>query len=237
MNKEKLKNFIDLVTFDQQFLDLYAKIHTLQLERQITEKQIDQLEQSLHDVKNKRHEVVKLSHEQELKLKDLDNEENRLSEFCKNIRNVKEYDAAQKELDRTKLMRNQQEQKIIQLSNKVESVNKELETFEEKYKIEKDFLFEKLNEQKNMIVQTESALSDLQKDREIKAAPVPVEWLQMYETMRGRVKNPVVPLEQDSCSACSFFMSSRDLHQLRQLGLLQCKDCYRFLYIKDDISE
>ena len=66
---------------------------------------------------------------------------------------------------------------------------------------------------------------------------LPDEWLGKYEHMRGRVADPVVPVQQDSCSACFYSISSRDLQTLKQGDLLQCKDCYRFLYYKSDEAQ
>ena len=70
--------------------------------------------------------------------------------------------------------------------------------------------------------------------RDAKIALLPEEWATMYENMRGRVLNPVVPVSQDSCSACFYLISSRDLQALRHNGILSCKDCYRFLYFDHD---
>ncbi len=237
MNKEKLKNFIELITFDQQSFDLERKIQSLQADSLKIQKQIDHHEIALHQARNKRHDVIKLLHEQELQLKQSEVEEDRLNESSKNVRNVKEFDAAQKELDMVKQARFGQEQKIVQLTNKVELATKELEAFEIKYQLEHQALLQKLQEQKDLIQEFEKALSNLQSEREKKFENIPADWLQTYENMRGRVQNPVVSLNHESCSACFSFISSRDLQLLRQFGLLQCKECYRFLYIDDSSAE
>ena len=59
----------------------------------------------------------------------------------------------------------------------------------------------------------------------------------MYERMKGRVYDPVVPMSQDSCSVCFYGLTPRDLQMLKQNGLLQCKDCFRLLYLEDAVQQ
>src|SRR5260221_635295 len=73
-------------------------------------------------------------------------------------------------------------------------------------------------------------LNALQQDRPAKEQLVPQEWLDKYASMRSKVENPVVPVAGDSCSACYYMISAPDLQALRRQKLVQCKDCYRFLY-------
>ncbi len=60
---------------------------------------------------------------------------------------------------------------------------------------------------------------------------VPAEWLEKYASMRSRVPDPVVPVINGHCSACVYKVSDQDMLMLSRNKLLQCKDCYRFLYL------
>jgi uncharacterized protein len=57
------------------------------------------------------------------------------------------------------------------------------------------------------------------------------ELLQEYRTMRLSVDNPVVPVENNHCSACYYHIAQQDLARLRHHILVPCKECYRKLYL------
>lgn len=61
---------------------------------------------------------------------------------------------------------------------------------------------------------------------------VPEEWLERYAMMRSRVSDPVVPVKDGLCSACFHQILAQDMILLRRNKLLQCKECYRFLYLE-----
>lgn len=230
MNEQKLKNLIELVTFDQNFTDLAQKVEASQVINTKLQDQMQQLEKELAQHALKQHDAQKQLHDQEAKLQDLQAQETHLMALSQSVATAQEYEAANKEIDRIKFSRNQQEQKMMQLSNKTEAVQKEHQLFLEHYQIEKNKILELIAHENKVVQEMEEQLIVLQKARQEKTVGIPVEWLNTYETMRGRVSNPVVPINQDSCSACFYFMSSRDVQLLRDQGLLQCKDCFRFLY-------
>lgn len=68
--------------------------------------------------------------------------------------------------------------------------------------------------------------------RDDKEKCVPDEWLEKYSMMRMRVADPVVPVLNTSCSACFYTVTEQGMQQLSRNQLLQCKECYRFLYLE-----
>jgi predicted nucleic acid-binding Zn-ribbon protein len=70
-----------------------------------------------------------------------------------------------------------------------------------------------------------------EKDRKRIESIVPQGWLEKYAIMRTKVTDPVVPVINNSCSACFYDVIGQDLQELRKKKLLQCKECYRFLYL------
>ena len=230
MNEQKLKNFIALVTFDQNLTDIAQKVQTSNRMTQQLQTQLQQLEKDLEIRANKKHEIEKQLHEQELKVKELQDQENHLIASSQSVATAQEYNAANKEIDTVKFNRDQQEQKMMQMTNKVAAAQKEYQTFHEAYQTDKEKLLALIDQEKNTVQNLTEQMQQFNKDRQDKLADIPQEWLNTYETMRGRVSNPVVPVNQDSCSACFYFMAARDIQLLKNQGLLQCKDCYRFLY-------
>lgn len=234
MNEQNLKNFIALVAFDQNFLQAQETIIQKQTERSSILSELELLNQKLAIVMEKKHNVIKMQHEQELKLTELHDQESHLSANAQAVSNTREYDAAVKELEAVRLLCNQQEQKMMQYSNKVATVTKEVETYEKEFQEQQKNLQEQVAAQDIAIAQAQEELQVLESQRLEKKVNIPQDWLDIYKTMQGKIKDPVVPVNQESCSACFYFMSSRDLQLLKTLGLMQCKDCYRFLYLKSE---
>ena len=54
--------------------------------------------------------------------------------------------------------------------------------------------------------------------------------------MQSRVTDPVVPVQQGSCSACFYDITEQRLVALRRHALLQCEGCYRFLYMPETLG-
>ncbi len=230
MNEQKLKNFIALVTFDQNLTNVTKKIQISNQKIEQLETQLQQLENNLEICLSKKHEIENQLHEQELKVKELQDLEASLIASSQSVGTAQEYDAANKEIDRVKFSRDQQEQKMMQMNNKVAAAQKEYQIFHETAQVDKSNLVALIDQEKSIITNLTEQMQSFHKDRQDKLTDIPQEWLNIYETMRDRVSNPVVPVNQDSCSACFYFMAARDVQLLKNQGLLQCKDCYRFLY-------
>lgn len=230
MNDQKFQHFIDLVTFDQIINDLEKKIEISELAYKKMRGQVLALDKQMEQYGSKRDEIKKQLDVQELRVKDLQEQESRQSAVTQLVSTVKECDAANKELEVLKLERHMHEQKMLQLINKLDAAQKEYQALSEKDEKEKADLHKLMLEQQEISNATDSELQSLSNDRMLKVEGVPGEWLELYENMRGRVKNPVVNIAADSCSACFYLISSRDLQKIRNNEMCQCKDCYRFLY-------
>lgn len=230
MNAQNLKNFIELVTFDQNFFDLEQRKKSAQSVIANIESKIQDLKQKLDQQLLKKRDIQKQLHEQELKVQELQEQEAARLKIVQEVTSPKEQEAANKELEYIKLSRNEQEQRMIYMMNKVALSEKESESFLQNFAQEEEALQSLIVQEKTILKDVENNISRLQQERQNRMTNIPQDWISNYEMMRGRVPNPVVPVLQDSCTACFYFMSARDKQLLRQNSLLQCKDCYRFLY-------
>lgn len=86
-------------------------------------------------------------------------------------------------------------------------------------------------EKQNAIAIEKKTLVDQKEQRKSYEHGVPEEWLLKYAAMQSRVVDPIVPVQQDSCSSCFYSLTDPELMRLKRKALLQCKGCYRFLYI------
>jgi predicted nucleic acid-binding Zn-ribbon protein len=88
-----------------------------------------------------------------------------------------------------------------------------------------------LKQTKQRILELEKEYINLSLERDQLAPTVEKELYQRYETMKQKVPNPVVRVSKDSCSACFNHLTAQELNLLFGPELIQCKDCYRLLYM------
>lgn len=233
MNNQKFQSFIDLVTFDQNFNDLEKKINAIETTIQSLNNQLVTFQKQLEQNSLKKRDVKKQLDGQALLVKELQDKEQHQQEVVEGVSSTKELEAASKELQYLKLERNAQEQKMVQHITKLEIAEKEYNALQLAFEADVAKVNEQITVEKAALCELRQQIETLQKNRSKLLDTVPAEWMDVYENMRGRVKDPVVQVLQDSCSACFSLISSRDLQALRQHDLLQCKDCYRFLYYEE----
>lgn len=102
----------------------------------------------------------------------------------------------------------------------------------------------KLVEQKELQQSKQNRIEDLKKrlieftrQRVEKEQGVPADWMERYAMMRSRVADPVVPVLHNGCGACFWPIAHQDMLELKRGALLQCKGCYRFLYVPKESVE
>jgi predicted nucleic acid-binding Zn-ribbon protein len=230
MSHQSLKKFIDLITFDQQLISLQKKSQDIQKSILQHQAQIQQEEDKKLKSELKEQELQKQLGQQEAFLQELQDKEQHLLKNIEKVSGSREYDAGIKELEHLRVLQSSEEQKLLQMHNKVNNLKKEVastleQSKEQILKLEHAIELDKQNLQ---LLHTE--LSSIDALRSEKVQGISSDWLEMYEMMRGRVSDPVVPLQQDSCSSCFHGLTPRDLQILRNKGVIQCKGCYRILY-------
>lgn len=230
MSHQTLKSFIDLVTFDQRLIELQKKISTIQSDLDKNKQQQLTEQQRLEQGAMKKNELQKFIHAQELSLAELQEQEQRLAKNLEALSSPKEYDAALKEMDNLRFSRTAQEQKLTQQMNKMQTVEKEYTATVAHVQEMISHLHTAFELGQQQIQSLEQELKTIDEQRSEKTVGLPADWMDTYELMRGRVTDPVVPLLQDSCSICFYAVTPRDLQLIRKSAIIQCKDCYRFLY-------
>lgn len=237
MNDQLLRNFIALVSFD-------SAVQGLEREAKNTESKVKSLlEQKQTLIKNLDDEkslVLKLRKEVdalEFQMKEFDEQEAEAKKKLENISNPKQYSALKSELDH---VHGEQRALEIQIINAWDL----LDTAQKKFNVNQDLNNAKILEIDESVKLLEQQLVALTRDiaekreaRKDLEVQVPEDLMRNYQQMRGRVSNPVVPVQFDSCSACFYSIPVQDLALLRQGLLLPCKSCYRILYSPEPETE
>jgi len=232
MIESPFQNFIDLIKFDQESHQLLNKKNALNSEIVELNNKKEQLDNALDDTKKMVHSLKKEVDSNELLIQELDQEESKEKKRLDSVSNQREYKSVQAELASINRKQQEVEIQLIELWNKYEALKKQ-------YKAQQDQHEERTNEIENIIPEKNRAISavgDSIKSREKQRieieSRVPKEWLEKYSSMRAQVKNPVVAVESGSCSACFYPVSRQDLMLLKSHQLVQCRSCYRLLYLK-----
>lgn len=232
MRSIEFQAFIDLVTFDQSLVKIERDIKKSQEIQQSLLSDIERLQDDFLDIKTAKLQARKAVDDKELYMKILDGKESDLKNKLASVSNQKEYKSLEKETLVVNSERVRHEQELLVLWNKLEGLEKTYEFKQKLHEEEAAKFHAEVEKIKNEIVDFQNQLEVLTAERIEKMKNVPQEWLDMYVNMKGRVANPVVPVVNDSCDACFYSVTARDLQLLRNNKLLQCRDCYRVLYVE-----
>lgn len=234
MRSIEFQKFIDLVTFDQNLVKIERDIKKSQEIQDSLLTDIERLEEDFLDLKSAQLQARKAVDEKELYMKVLDDKENNLKHKLQSVSNQKEYKSLEKESSAINVERINHEQDLVLLWTRLDNFEK---NFEFKHKLYNEQVLKFRGEVEKIQNEISSLQEQLQKltiERIEKEQLVPQEWLNMYVNMKGRVTNPVVQVVNDSCDACFYSVTPRDMQMLRKNKLLQCRDCYRLLYVQED---
>lgn len=225
------QKFIDLVNFDQSLVTIERDIKKSQTIQESLVAQIERLEADFADIKTAKLQARKAVDEKELFMKVLDTKESELKRKLATVSNQKEYKSLEKETALVNAQRMEHEQELLALWNKLDGLEKMYEQKNGLHDEQVAKLYAEIETIKHEVTGFRAQLADLTTQRVEKQKDVPQEWLDMYVTMQGSVSNPVVPVVNDSCDACFYSITPRDLQLLKNNKLLQCRDCYRVLYV------
>lgn len=237
MKKHPFQRFVDLIEFDQG-------INKISREKEVVQQEIIQLHEAIKHVEDgvlsAQHRIKsfqKTVHEQEAEIKELEAAETDKKTRLEEISNYKEYQSLKLELDQVQSYQVAAEKELMTAWKNLEAAQKDLETIHQSNK-------NKLKELQVNCAQKERTAELLQKDfdehmvkRPAMEKNVPEEWLDKYAIMRTRVSNPVVPVVRDSCSACYHSLTNQEFVSLRARALIQCKGCFRLLYLATAMEE
>ena len=237
MEQFPFQKFIDLVTLDQQAHQQLREIQTSEQEVQQLQQARQTLTQQLQMIKNQRTAARKEVDAKEFEIKSLDEAEKTTQHKIDTLQNPKEYWALKKEIEHLKTKQHNFEQDLLAAWHAAEIAERELKTKQAIYDTKVQELQLSMDTKRKTIEERKTTIKTLTEQRQEKMQGIPEEWLEKYARMQTRIANPVVPVINDSCSACFYKVSAQDLISLRRRALLQCKQCYRFLYLESAMRE
>lgn len=231
MDELPFKKFIDLVTFDQQIFAFQREIKQLEQELDEVKQQLELLDDEIqisktHFLATKREVDAK-----ELEMETFSSAEKEIRKKIDALQNPKEYSPLKKELEHIREKQHQFETVLVQAWQAMEVAERDYKARQAIYEEKAHNTQAAIDEKSKKIIEIQRRIDALAEERKTKMEGVPQEWLEKYRMMQSRISNPIVPVINDSCGACFYKILSNDLMLLRKRALVQCKDCYRFLYM------
>lgn len=236
MNRDPFQSFIDLIQFDQ---DIYTLKQQIEQGKDTLDK-IDQEEQQLvnqiAEAKQHWHHMKKVVDERELEMKLLEEQERLKKHQLDTLKNPKDYFALNADLEHIKKKQHNLEDEVIQAWQHLEQAKRMNDQSNKEVEDKRQRLVFLKSQQRELIEQNEGQLKRIEDSRPEKLIGIPDEWLEKYSILRERIPDPAVPVKFDSCSACFHSLIARDMQLLNKRALLQCKGCFRFLYLPGSIE-
>lgn len=232
MSEFPFQKFIDLVAFDQTTNKLEKELSQLGQTAQKVQEEINQFTHELDSVKQRAIMSKKEVDAKELEMKILDAKQKEKERLLDRTTNQREVQSVYNEIENLKKAQHDLEEGLLAAWHALEVTTRDYE--QKKQQI--TAIIQDLEHQTKTIYNQQEgikiALKEQEQNRAAKEIGIPEEWLIKYAVMRRTVTNPVVPMLNGACSACFYSIPQQDQVRLRKHAMLQCKDCYRFLYME-----
>lgn len=167
----------------------------------------------------------------ELDTKIIKDRQKALKVRLENAANPKEYFAVEQEIKKLEQELDRQEELLYALWEAAEQYEKKYYDVQEVATGHLAEFAKSRAEKQELLKAVIAHVEEKVHDRDVLQKLIPLEWQEKYASMREHVDNPMVPVAPgDVCSGCYYTISVPDMLALRRNKLLQCKNCFRFLY-------
>lgn len=224
--------FVNLVELDQSIDQRIIKREKLQIVIDQVKQRSRTQQETVAAAGQKLHDLRKQFHQTELEHTALQQQEKNKRTKLDAVNTAKEYAALEHELQLVLQQEQTKEEEVFALWARIEQ--QEAQVKKDEHELAQ--LQKKDQEEMNNIEHERSKLAqeidELKTRRPSHEQAAPEEFVAKYATMRSSLKNPVVAVHENNCSACGTQVRQADLLQLRRHVIVPCTTCYRLLYMK-----
>ncbi len=231
MNKAQYDLFLKLVHLDDERRDALKKIELYRQDILSTEKKEESLLVFFKVAKTTLLELQKNVHDTELHAQKIDTERIKKQKLLTNAATPKDFFALTSETNALEKESLKVDELLLLLWPQRDRAQAEHALLEKTTHRELDDCAETIKQRKQRILELESEYIRLSQERDLLAPSTEKELYGRYETMKQKVSNPVVRVSKESCSACFNHLTAQELNQVCCPAFIQCKDCYRLLYM------
>jgi len=231
-----LESLIDLITFDQKIYETDLAIASEHKAITDIQEKVSALQSKLITDKDKLGKVKQEVKKHELEMKGFDEKEKAKTKQLETVQSDVEYKSIKKEIDFLKQQQHDGEGQLVEIWNRAEQAQKVFDAFETETNKNATELEAGLTTHEEALKMLEQQNKELSTQRRPQEQGIPEDWLEKYNMMRSQNSNPLADVVQDTCSSCFYPLTAQDLLTLKQKKLIQCRECYRFLYRKEETA-
>ncbi len=231
MTENPFEAFVALAQSDAAIIKHKKQQLAIDQEIQNLVKQKESLIKQREDAKNALHTLRKEVDKQERALKETDQTIAQKNRRLQEVNSPKEYASVQQELEKLHQQKNEGDEALLALWQNYEELQKKGVDQEKNTGQQLQQQIEHVAAREQQLISIKHDIENIQAQRASREQTVPAEWLEKYRRMQQRIENPVVPVTNGNCSACFYQVSQQDLMSLSRHKILECKNCFRLLYI------
>ena len=236
---EKLEGLFELQNVDSGIDKLQILRGELPLEVSDLEDQIDKLNNHLSDESDNEEKIKNLIVEQNQKIKDSETLIEKYNKQQMKVRNNREFDAINKELEFQALEIQLANKKIKSFESDLDENGDKIKLVKAKIRERKKFLKNKKDELDVIIKSTEKDEAKFNSQKKKISKGIEDRLLNIYNNLRTTSKNglAVVKVDRGACGGCfSSITAQHNLNIKLRKDILFCENCGRIL-VPDDIAE
>ena len=236
---EKLEGLFELQNVDSGIDKLQILRGELPLEVSDLEDQIDKLNNHLSDESDNEEKIKNLIIEQNQKIKDSETLIEKYNKQQMKVRNNREFDAINKELEFQALEIQLANKKIKSFESDLDENGDKIKLVKAKIRERKKFLKNKKDELDVIIKSTEKDEAKFNSQKKKISKGIEDRLLNIYNNLRTTSKNglAVVKVDRGACGGCfSSITAQHNLNIKLRKDILFCENCGRIL-VPDDIAE
>ncbi|MFQ3611424.1 MAG: C4-type zinc ribbon domain-containing protein [Fimbriimonadales bacterium] len=197
-------------------------------------RRLDQNRQQLEHVKEQHHELALRARDQELKLKGQEEKLRRLEAdlYSGRIRNPKELEALQHEIDSLKNARDEMDMELLRIWEQMETTEAGIKELEAELDQMEQLYQQHMARYRETRSALEAELAAQEQQREALIARIQPAVVERYEKLRQRLHGiAVARVENKTCTACHTTLTDYLAKRLEsESGLVTCESCGRLLF-------
>lgn len=231
MSRDPFQSFVDLIAYDQTNLTQKQHHERLMDQLSLLEKNKQALSAEQQTAHQRFLDAKKKVAQAESRMHEYQSQEQQLKQKLESVSSHKQYASIQAELKVVQQKQHDHEEALLAAWHEAEVAQRQETQAQESFQ-------KKVEELDRLMLETNAQVQLLEQEIDLKKqershllVDIPQEWLDIYEQLREKIAHPIVPVEGNACSYCYYMLPEPQLAALRRKALLQCKGCFRFLYV------
>lgn len=237
MNRGVFDQFIKLVELDEELYQSIIDKANLVHEIELLELEIENIQININKSYQNILHLKKESNALELEINSLNSEYANKKNKINNASNTKEYYYLEQEIQNLTVKSENAETELFNIWNNLDIAQENYNNLLKKSEEKKKPILEDIKNFHRRVEYLINNINQLNKKRPELTSLVDPEILEQYNLMKESVHNPAVKVVNKSCYACFYLLTQQDYYQVSQNNLPRCRNCFRFLYLKDQKTD